>query len=146
LKTRLGDSVKGEFMRAVVLKLQIGILIASFWPVLRAQVPPQARGSIDHILGGPGAYIPDDQVYKVILPRPEATIVYDYQTLSPNLGLNSWAAFKSGIHEEAILTGQLLLLDDEVDSVISAAVDSKLGITGLAESSVFDGPICTPWT
>ena len=127
-------------MRAFVLNVQIGILMASFSPVLRAQVPPQARASIDHILGGQGAYIPDDQVYKVILPRPEATIVYDYQTLSPNLGLNSWAAFKSGIHEEAILTGQLLLLDDEVDSVISAALEARLDVTGLASSAVFDGP------
>jgi hypothetical protein len=32
------------------------------------------------------------------------------------------------------------LLDDEVDSVISTALESKLGVTGLAASSVFDGP------
>src|SRR5215467_938432 len=127
-------------MRDFILNLQIGVLVASFSTVLPAQVPEQVRASIDRILGVQGAYIPDDGVYKVVLPRSEATLVYDYQTLSPNLGLNSWAAFKSGIHEEAVLTGQLLLLDDEVDSVISAAIDSKLGVTGLADSSVFDGP------
>jgi hypothetical protein len=54
--------------------------------------------------------------------------------------LNSWAAFKRGIHDEAILTGQLLLLDDEVDSAISAALDARLDVTGLASSAVFDGP------
>src|SRR5215471_3974661 len=131
---------KGQFMPGISANLKIGILIGSFSTVLTAQVPQPVRASIDHILGGQGAYSPDDQVYKLVLPRPEATIVYDYQTLSPNLGLNSWAAFKSGVHEEAILTGQLLLLDDEVDSVISAALEARLDVTGLASSVVFDGP------
>jgi hypothetical protein len=79
-------------------------------------------------------------VYKVVLPRDEATIVWDYQTLSPNLGLNSWAAFRPGIHHEAMLTGELLLLDDEVDSVISAALAAGLNVTGLGSSSIFNGP------
>src|SRR5215469_5987952 len=127
-------------MRGIFANLRIGVLVASFSTVLTAQVPPDIRTSIDRILGAKGTYIPAGNVYKVVLPRSEATIVYDYQTLSPNLGLNSWVAFKSGIHEEAILTGQLLLLDDEVDSVISTALDAKLGVTGLAPLSVFDGP------
>jgi hypothetical protein len=67
---------------------------------LSGQVPQHVRVSIDRITGGQGAYAQDDQVYKVVLPREEATIVWDYQTLSPNLGLNSWAAFKPGIHNE----------------------------------------------
>jgi hypothetical protein len=127
-------------MRGIFANLQIGVLVASFATVLTAQVPPEVRASIDRILGGKGTYTPAGPVYKVILPRSEATIVYDYQTLSPNLGLNSWVAFKSGMHDQAILTGQLLLLDDEVDPVISTALESKLGVTGLAASSVFDGP------
>jgi hypothetical protein len=70
---------------------------------LSGQVPQHVRVSIDRITGGQGAYAQDDQVYKVVLPREEATIVWDYQTLSPNLGLNSWAAFKPGIHNEGAL-------------------------------------------
>jgi hypothetical protein len=118
----------------------MGFLMALFSTALTGQVPQQVRVSIDRITSGKGAYFSDDQVYKVVVPREEATIVYDWQTLSPNLGLNSWAAFKSGIDGQAILTGQLLLLDDEVDSVISAALEAKLLVTGLASSSVFDGP------
>ena len=89
---------------------------------------------------GKGAYAADDEVYKVTLPREEATIVYDYQTLSPNIGLNSWAAFKSAVHNEAILTGQILLLEDEVDAVVQKALKSGLEVTGLAPSSIFGGP------
>jgi hypothetical protein len=127
-------------MRGVLANLRIGVLIATFSSGLTAQVPPQVRASIDRILGRQGSYIPDAKVYKVVLPRSEATIVYDYQTLSPNLGLNSWVALKPGIHSEALLVGQLLLLDDEVDPVLSAALEARLDVTGLAPSSVFEGP------
>ena len=82
----------------------------------------------------------------MVFPRSEATIIYDYQTLSPNLGLHSWVALKPGVHKEALLVGQLLLLDDEVDSVISAAIEARLDVTRLASSTVFDGPNCKRWT
>ena len=105
-----------------------------------AEVPPQERTSIDRIIGAKGTYIADDGVYKVVLPREAATVVQDYQTLSSNLGLNSWVAFTSGVHSDAILTGQLLLLDGEVDSVLSAVLNAGLEVNGLASSSLFDGP------
>src|SRR5260370_29559327 len=103
-------------------------------------VPPQARVSIDRITGGKGAYVADDCAYRVIFPREEATIVTDDRTLSPGLGLNSWVALTSAIHHEAILTGQFLLLEDEVNPVITVALDAGLDVTGLAASSLFEGP------
>jgi len=42
-----------------------------------------------------GTCVADEGVYKVILPLEGATIVLDYQTLFPNIGLNSRAAFTS---------------------------------------------------
>jgi hypothetical protein len=79
-------------------------------------------------------------VYKVVFPREAATIVQDYQKLSPNLGLNSWAAFTSAVHQEAVLTGQLLLLEDEVNPVLTAALRAHLEVTGLSQFRAFDGP------
>ncbi|MGI9071774.1 MAG: DUF1259 domain-containing protein [Bryobacteraceae bacterium] len=105
-----------------------------------AVVSEETRTSIERAVGHKGSYIPEEDVYKVILPREEAAIVQDYQTLSPNLGLNSWVAFTSGIHHEALLTGQFLLLDDEVNPVLEAALDAGLEVTGLAVSSPFHGP------
>jgi len=127
-------------MPHIRVNLYTFLLIVLSSTALTGQVPEDVRLSIDRIIGSQGAYIPDDGVYKVVLPRAEATIVWDYQTLSPNLGLNSWVAFKSGIHDQAMLTGELLLMDDEVDSVINAALAAGLNITGLASSSIFDGP------
>src|SRR5205823_4718293 len=127
-------------MNTCFASVLLSILFVVPLAAAQREVPPQERDSIDRIIGGKGTFVPDEGAYKVILPREAATIVQDYQTLSPNLGLNSWAAFSPAIHEEAVLTGQFLLLDNEVNSVLSAALDAGLEVTGLASSSVFDGP------
>ena len=91
-------------------------------------------------MGSPGTYHPEEGVYKIVLPQPKATVVLDYQTLSPNFGLNSWVSFTSAAHHEALLSGQLLLLEDEVNPVMTAVLNAGLEINGLADSSTFDGP------
>src|SRR5262245_58813210 len=127
-------------MLRVFASLLFSILCCIFSALSNAAVPSQTRASIDRIIGVQGVYVGDDGVYKVVLPREAATIVQDYQKLSPTLALNSWAAFTSAVHHEAILTGQFLLLDDEVNAVLTVALDAGLEVTGLAASSVFDGP------
>ena len=85
----------------------LAIAMVLFANAANAAVSQEARALIERLTGSKGAYAADDGVYMVIFPREEATIVQDYQSLSPNLGLNSWAAFTSAIHHEAILTGQI---------------------------------------
>jgi hypothetical protein len=126
-----------KFPRVILAVLLLAVVANSS---LIGQVPEQARAAIDRVIGSRGIYIADERVYKVILPREAATIVQDYQTLSPNIGLNSWAAFMPAIHHQALLAGQLLLLKDEVDPVLTVVLDAGLEVTGLADSSVFDGP------
>jgi hypothetical protein len=92
-----------------------------------AAVSEQTRASIDRVIGHKGTYIPEEGVYKILLPREEATIVPDYQRLSPNLGLNSWAAFASGVHHEAVLTGQFLLTAIQLAKAVRYALDVQVG-------------------
>jgi hypothetical protein len=105
----------------------------------RVDLSENARAAIDQILGQKGEYVPDEQVYKFVIPRESALIIRDWQTMSPNLGLNSWFAFASAIHEEAMLTGEILLMPDEVDPVVSRILGADLEITGLSESSASSG-------
>jgi len=49
-------------------------------------------------------------------------------------------AFAPAVHYGALLTGQFLLLEDEVNDVLTAALDAGLGVTGLAAMTSFDGP------
>jgi hypothetical protein len=105
----------------------------------KAAVPESTQSVIDGIMKQKGSYVADEEVYKFVLPREAAIIVQDYESMSPNLGFNSWIAFSSAIHSEAVLTGELLLLPNEVDAVLSRALDAGLKITGLAESSALVG-------
>src|SRR5262249_28829451 len=66
------------------------ILAVASSRMARAEVPVQDRAAIDRAIGAKGVFVPDDGVYKVVVPREAAMILQDYQTLSPNLGLNSW--------------------------------------------------------
>jgi len=111
-----------------------------FIHVLHAQVPQSDQSEIDRIIGAKGTYVAEEGVYKITVPREAATVVLDYQTLSPTMGLNSWAAFSSAKYHGALLTGEFLLLEDEVDSVIGSALKANLEVTGLADSTFFDGP------
>jgi hypothetical protein len=108
--------------------------------LLTAEVQEKTRELIDGILNATGNYVAEEDAYKFVLPREAATILGHDQSLSPNIGLNSWMTFSSGVHREAILTGQFLLLADEVNSVLSAALNNGLEITGLADSTLFIGP------
>lgn len=118
----------------------LGLLLISCTQAVQAQIPQSEQHGIDRIIGAKGTYIPQEGVYRIILPREAATLVLDYQTLPATMGLNSWAAFSSARHHGALLTGPLLLLEDEVDAVIATALKSHLEVTGLADSSLFDGP------
>src|SRR5262252_3365670 len=91
------------------------LLLVGLPTFLFSEVPVETRSLIDRITGGKGAYAVDDDAYKVVFPRSEATIVQDYQSLSPSFGLNSWATFSSALHKEAFLSALFLLLPDEVN-------------------------------
>ena len=81
---------RGETVKRVPEFSKFAVAMIFFANAATAAVPQQARALIDHLTGGRGTYAADDGVYRVIFPREEATIVQDYQNLSPNLGLNSW--------------------------------------------------------
>jgi hypothetical protein len=118
----------------------LGFLAISCIQAVQGQIPQSGQHEIDRIIGAKGIYIPEERVYKLTLPREAATLVLDYQALPPTMGLNSWAAFSSARHHGALFTGQVLLLEDEVDPIVAAALKSHLEVTGLADSSFFDGP------
>ena len=73
---------------------------------------------VEQALGRAGTVQPDG-AYKVAFPRSDLSVVADGVTVKPALALGSWAAFKeSGGH--AMVMGDLVLLESEVNPVISA--------------------------
>jgi hypothetical protein len=95
---------------------------------------------IEQITGLPGALNTNEGVFKVTAPRNDVKIAVDGWRVPPFMGLTSWAAFTAGKKADAMVTGDLVLFQDEVNPVMSAALDSGLAITALHNHFFFDEP------
>jgi hypothetical protein len=79
-------------------------------------------------------------VYKVTFPRDDVKVVVDGWTMPPFMGLGTWAAFTKGTHTEAMVMGDTVLFEDEVNAAMSAALDNGLNVTALHNHFFFDQP------
>ena len=95
---------------------------------------------IDQITGLKGKFNEKEQVYKVTLPRNDVKVSVDGWTMPPFMGLGIWAAFTPGSHMEAMVMGDTVLFEDEVNPVMSAALENGLSITALHNHFFFDHP------
>jgi len=94
---------------------------------------------IDQLTGLKGKFNQKEGVYKVTFPRNDVKIVVDGWTMPPFMGLGTWAAFtptKNG----AMVMGDTVLFEDEVNAVMSAALDNGLNVTALHNHFFFDHP------
>ena len=94
---------------------------------------------IDELTGLKGKMNDKEGVYKVTFPRNDAKVVVDGWTMPPFMGLGTWAAFtetKNG----AMVMGDTVLFEDEVNAAMSAALDNGLSVTALHNHFFFDQP------
>ena len=84
--------------------------------------------SIETITGLKGTYSASEGVFKVTAPRKDVPVTVDGWKLSPFMGLTSWAAFKSGGKAEGMVMGDLVLFEDEVNPVMSAALTDRKSV------------------
>jgi hypothetical protein len=95
---------------------------------------------IDELTGLKGKINEKEGVYKVTFPRNDVKIVVDGWTMPPFMGLGTWAAFTKGAHSEAMVMGDTVLFEDEVNAAMSAALDNGLSVTALHNHFFFDQP------
>ena len=95
---------------------------------------------IDQLTGLKGKFNEKEGVYKVTFPRNDVKIVVDGWTMPPFMGLGTWAAFTKGVHTEAMVMGDTVLFEDEVNAAMSAALDNGLSVTALHNHFFFDQP------
>ena len=112
-------------------------LIASVYTSVAAELNTQ---HIDELTGLKGKMNEKEGVYKVTFPRNDVKVVVDGWTMSPFMGLGTWAAFIKGAHTEAIVMGDTVLFEDEVNAAMSAALDNGLNVTALHNHFFFDQP------
>jgi rhodanese-related sulfurtransferase len=79
-------------------------------------------------------------VFKVTSPRNDVPVSVDGWKMPPFMGLTSWAGFVDGKKEEAMVMGDLVLFQDEVNPVMSALLENGLKVTALHNHFFFDDP------
>jgi hypothetical protein len=94
---------------------------------------------IDSLTGLKGKLNEKEGVYKITLQRNDVKVVVDGWTMPPFMGLGTWAAFKES-KTGAIVMGDTVLFEDEVNAAMSAALDNGLGVTALHNHFFFDQP------
>lgn len=131
--------------------LQIAaLLLSTTAPVICAHAaqavekPVHARGldtgivqDLNDILGRSGTL--KDGVYKVAFPRSDLKVKVDGVEIKPGLALGSWAAFKAA-GEHAILMGDLVLLEDEINPVISRLEANGIEVSALHNHLLHETP------
>ena len=79
-------------------------------------------------------------VFKVTVPRTDIAISVDGWKMPPFMGLTSWAAFTKGKDTDAMVMGDFVLFQDEVSSVMQAALTHGLAVTALHNHFFYDEP------
>ena len=105
-----------------------------------ASAAPLDTAAIERVTGLKGAATEAENVFKVSAPRTDVKINVDGFPLPPFMGLTSWAAFTPGNTAEAMIAGDLVLFEDEVNPAMSAAFANGLSVTALHNHFFADEP------
>jgi hypothetical protein len=95
---------------------------------------------IDQIIGLKGKLNEKEGVYKVTFPRNDVKVTVDGWQMPPFMGLGTWAAFTKGAQVEAMVMGDTVLFEDEVNPAMSTALENGLSVTALHNHFFFDRP------
>ena len=122
-------------------KLLLQTLACSFGIALCAAEFNLDTAKIEEFTGLKGKLNAEEGVFKVTSPRTDVKVSVDNWQMPPFMGLTSWAAFKPGMKDGvAMVMGDLVLFQDEVNPVMSAALDNGLAVTALHNHFFFDDP------
>src|SRR5881396_682465 len=94
---------------------------------------------IDELTGLKGKMNEKEGAYKVTFPRNDVKVVVDGWTMPPFMGLSTWAAFIE-TPNGAMVMGDTVLFEDEVNAAMTAALDNGLNVTALHNHFFFDQP------
>ncbi len=101
--------------------------------------PTMDTGAIERLTGARGTLNEEEAVFKVSVPRKDLSVIVAGVKMSPPMGLTSWAAFKR-VGKDDMVMGDMVMLEDQVSPVMSAALNSGLQVTALHNHFIWDSP------
>jgi hypothetical protein len=104
---------------------------------LHAQEMPSDYQNVLKSLGKQGDF--KANVLKINIPRSDLKVTVDGVATPTGFGFGGWLAMTKGDHGD-VMMGDLVLLEDEVNPVMSALLDNGLEVTALHNHFFFDEP------
>jgi Domain of Unknown Function (DUF1259) len=95
--------------------------------------------TIERLAGVKGELNDKEGVFKVSVPRSDLDVTVAGVKMTPPLGLTSWAAFQQA-GDQAMVMGDMVLLEDQVNPVMSVALQNGLAVTALHNHFFWDSP------
>ena len=125
--------------RSTVIVLILLSTALSQTSLLKAAESALDTGAIERLTGAKGALDEKEGVFKVSVPRKDLSVIVAGVKMSPPMGLTSWAAFMRDGKDDMVM-GDLVLTEDQISPVMSAALDNGLEVTALHNHFVWDSP------
>ena len=96
--------------------------------------------TIQAITGLKGVSNQKEGTFRVSKPRDDVSVTVEQSHMAPFMGLTSWAAFMPSGKDGAMVMGDMVLFEDEVNPFMSVALDKGLEVTALHNHFFFDEP------
>lgn len=121
---------------------QLNLFLWAVSTVALSAAPQIDTTKIETITGLKGTYNESEGAFKVSSPRTDIKVSVDQWMMSPFMGLTSWAAFASDLDSKkgGMVMGDIVLFQDEVNPVMSVALDKGLDVTALHNHFFYDDP------
>src|SRR5262245_7597969 len=94
---------------------------------------------IEQLTGAKGEMNDKEGVVKVSVRRTDLAVTAAGVKMTPPMGLTSWAAFQP-MGTQTMVMGDMVLLEDQVNPVMSVALTNGLEVTALHNHFFWDSP------
>lgn len=130
--------MKTTFIRYSLSRCAITLVVAASVTVTAPAALDTNR--IEQLTGLKGAWAAAEGVFKVTASRNDLPVSVDGWKMPPFMGLTTWAGFIEGKQAEAMVAGDFVLFEDEVNPVMSSLFEHGVGVTALHNHFFFDEP------
>jgi hypothetical protein len=123
----------------VLLLIPPAVAMLALAPVALCAESAIDTATIERLTGAKGTLDEKEGVFKVSAPRKDLSVTIAGVKMTPPMGLTSWAVFERAGEDDMVM-GDMVMTEDQVSPVMSAALDNGLQVTALHNHFIWDSP------